>query len=547
MGANPAISHDLGKPTAPPWVRVFFASIVLIISSILLFARLGHYALWDDEAITALTSKSVWQTGDTGATFGHNILAYRNGLLLRNVKDRATPPLQFFLAAPFLGLIGDTSLAARLPFAICGLGCVALILWWLHKDGASAVTWVVFGVAIATNVSMFLFARQARYYGLAMLLSAAVAYSYLHLSTRRGVALHAILSTLLLAANYMTYAAVMLMMLVDYAVWGRRRRAIRGVDWLILLGPQIVIGALLVCIWNPLRINEPPAPERHIPWLNWHATLLWWNLRDLNACEFGVGALLIAAPFVALFTRATWLARALVALAIGIVFISIVTPQNPSDTRAADIRYLSFLIPLCITVGALTILPLARLSRPLAIALAVFAFGWNLLNFSFATDQPMRSTPYAYVKELIRPVPEPYTPVIQWIRDNVRPGESVLVAPPHMMYPLMFHAPQAIYAWQLSEPPPKELAHLPPIHIALRAAPDYIVAFGPHRKMLVGLHMKTSEPADYDVAARIDVPWKDVYRPELFWRAFAPLKKFNADLDGIIILRRERPQSQFRL
>ena len=78
--------------------------------------------------------------------------------------------------------------------------------------------------SIVTNVSMFLFARQVRYYGLAMLLATAVAYSYLHLRSRRGLVVHAILSTLLLAANYMTYAAVMLMMLVDYAIWGRRRR-----------------------------------------------------------------------------------------------------------------------------------------------------------------------------------------------------------------------------------------------------------------------------------------------------------------------------------
>ena len=94
MGANSAIPTDSTTPTAPPWVRWTVASAVLVVSSTLLFARLGHYALWDDEAITALTSKSVWQTGDTGATFGHNILAYRNGLLLRDMKDRATPPLR---------------------------------------------------------------------------------------------------------------------------------------------------------------------------------------------------------------------------------------------------------------------------------------------------------------------------------------------------------------------------------------------------------------------------------------------------------------------
>jgi hypothetical protein len=48
-----------------------------------------------------------------------------------------------------------------------------------------------------------------------------------------------------------------------------------------------------------------------------------------------------------------------------------------------------------------------------------------------------------------------------------------------MMYPLMFYAPRAVYAWQLRDPPPRELEKLPPIHRATVVPPDYIVAYGP--------------------------------------------------------------------
>ena len=123
----------------------------------------------------------------------------------------------------------------------------------------------------------------------------------------------------------------------------------------------------------------------------------------------------------------------------------------------------------------------------------------------------------------------------------------MLVAPPHMMYPLMFHAAHAVYAWQLNEPPLPHLAHLPPIHVALREAPDYIIAFGPHRQMLASVRLKTSEPVNYELIARIDVHWKDEYRPELFWRRFQGSGKPEGETDDIIILRRVRPQSQFRL
>jgi hypothetical protein len=561
---------------APGRFQVVFTLVLLGVSSIFLFGRLGQYALWDDEAITALTARGVWATGDTSAIVGHNILAYRNGLLLRDMKDRVTPPLQFYLAAPFVGLLGDTALAARLPFAMCGLACIALMLWWMHRAGASLLAWALLGLAIAGNVSLFLFARQARYYGLGMLLSVAVAYSYLHLRTRRGLLFHALLSILLLAANYMTFAAVTGMMLVDYAVWGHRRRPLRGWDWAVLLGPQAVLGAIIIWIWNPLRIAED---QPGVNWLTWHMTLFGWNLRDLNACEFGVGALLLAAPLVWLFTRPSWLLRATVALVTGIVIISIVSPQNPSNTGVADVRYLSFLIPLCIATGVITLVSAAHWatgsadrgreglewtasgqpithSSPargphfrfaLIVAVASVAFLSNLLNFSFMTEQPLRSTVYQYARELIQPVPEPFTPVSRWINDNTRVGDSVLVVPPYAMYPLMFHAPGALYAWQLSDPPPLGLSHLSSVHVAGGVPPQYSILFGPGRRMLANMQMRTNEPLDYEQVAQIDVPWKDMYRPELFWRRFVPVEGFDPSTGGIVIYRRAVSPSPFRL
>jgi hypothetical protein len=52
---------------------------------VLLFARLGTYALWDDEANTALFGQSVWETGDTVALRDHNVVAFRNGLRSREL------------------------------------------------------------------------------------------------------------------------------------------------------------------------------------------------------------------------------------------------------------------------------------------------------------------------------------------------------------------------------------------------------------------------------------------------------------------------------
>jgi hypothetical protein len=66
---------------------------VLGICGLLLFWRLGHYALWDDEALTALIGKGILATGDTSIYVGENVVAFRDGLMVRDGKDRITPPM----------------------------------------------------------------------------------------------------------------------------------------------------------------------------------------------------------------------------------------------------------------------------------------------------------------------------------------------------------------------------------------------------------------------------------------------------------------------
>jgi len=88
---------------------------------LLLFIYLCHYALWDDEAKIELTSEGVLQTGDTSIVIGHNILAYRNGLLVRDRHDRSTPPLPAYLAQlpQLLGYFCCNLLILHNPKKIC--------------------------------------------------------------------------------------------------------------------------------------------------------------------------------------------------------------------------------------------------------------------------------------------------------------------------------------------------------------------------------------------------------------------------------------------
>ncbi len=75
---------------------------------------------------------------------------------------------------------------------------------------------------LLTNVELFLFCRQCRYYGLAILFTTAAAYLYCF----RGRNLWGLSLVLagLLASQYLNYAAAIGCLLVDYAVWGRHDR-----------------------------------------------------------------------------------------------------------------------------------------------------------------------------------------------------------------------------------------------------------------------------------------------------------------------------------
>jgi 4-amino-4-deoxy-L-arabinose transferase-like glycosyltransferase len=114
--------------------RFLVAAFFFISIAFLIFLRLGYYPLWDDEANTAIFAHGVWETGDTSAIFGHNILGYRNGLELNaELKNRLIAPLAYYVAAPFVGLFDNSFFYARLPFAIAGLITIASVIFWLFS------------------------------------------------------------------------------------------------------------------------------------------------------------------------------------------------------------------------------------------------------------------------------------------------------------------------------------------------------------------------------------------------------------------------------
>jgi Dolichyl-phosphate-mannose-protein mannosyltransferase len=525
-------------PSSP--VRLATLAGIVIVAAALLFARLGHYAFWDDEAVVALDAKGVLRTGNASVLLDHgNVIGYRRGTAISNFVDQVDPPLETYLVAGSFALFDLGTWQGRLPFALCGLGVFGLAALWVRDENGTVLS--VFAIALLTNVSLILFCRQCHYYGLSIFLSMAIAYVYWRWKpTPRNLLIVAALSVLLFAGNYLNYLALYACLAVDYFAWSRRERPLTQRDMLLLLGPQVVANGLIGYIWNPFR--TPYAMGELANSFADRLALFFWFWRDMGIAELISLPIMLVALYLGVQRGHTTLLRGCVAMALYVLVITVLSPQPVEQRVYADIRYVAPLIPLALALETGAICALLGRKPLLAIAAALLVFGTNLFNGGPWLEWGVRSTFLSYLGELAHPPPEPYTPAAQWINAHVPDGESVWVAPDIATYPLMFHAPRALYAWQFDWPPRPDLASLPPIHFIGQQPPDYIVAFGPWLGAVRQVLTNWNHPdVTYAQVATLDTFYRDKYRPELFWRTFTPITNYDPQTQAIYILRRVTP------
>lgn len=511
--------------------------VTTVVAASFLLIRLGHYPLWDDESLVALGAKGILTTGDTVATIDHNIVAYRGGILLEDMRDRGLPPLGSYVTALSFLMFGQEAWSARLPFALVGLVTVGLILRWAVSAGFSGGQLAILSVVLLTNVSFFLFCRQCRYYSLVIALSTALAWLYLTWSCGKWTPLvMGIGSTMLFSAHSLAFVMVNAALWVDYLGWEQRKRRLDYRRLAEFFLPQLAGVATLLSVWNPMRTAFGEYTTTNSAWER--LLLLAWNVRDVVQCEFVSLPMVACAIWLAVKARDRHLARGLVAMAVMLVVASAVSPQLVKQTSVADVRYVTPIIPLGIAVGSRAVWLMAQRNLAIAIALLVPTYFCNLGNGGPLLWCSLRSTPEAFVHELMTPIADPYTPTIEWVRKNVRHRESVVVVPDYFTYPLMFHAPDPQYAWQL-EKTVGQFADVADVHIRGKTMPDYVICFGPIvMQMSAAMVDWQNRGFNYERVARLDVFWKDLYRPELFWRSFQTVPPRDPEGDCVYVFRR---------
>lgn len=533
------------------WNRLFPA--VLLACAFLLFVRLGAYPLWDDEACTAILARGVWHSGDSLAVQGDNVMAYGLGRMLFGTVDRVHPPLQLYVMAPFVGLLGETSaLAARLPMALAGLAAIAVLLRLFKSLSPTPRQVALFVVLLLTNVALFLFLRQARYYALATLDLVLAAGFYLRLparpTPRQVLPLGIALGVLPLISSQL-FAIFPMAFLADYLVFGRRRVRFSPGGWVALLGPSAVGVAFILATWNPLVISNPEALTGK--W--WYRPLaIWYTLRDLNRASLGVGGLLLLAPLLGVLYRSAWLLRGSLAVLVCCVVEGLVDPQSPEHIEIAQIRHLAPIIPLTLALAVLVIDRLWTMNRLLGLAVLLLASFTNVLNWG-ALDPltRLRSYPYLWARELILQPKDPYSVALAYLKDQLPPGSlspspasdaspakvTVGVLPDYMRYPLMYHRPDLIYTWQIEPAQRARLPHISAAQFIGEQPPDYFLVFGLFRSE----SLAAISPDYRLVHTDGTVYWRDSYRPEITMRDFGLPIAFNPNTEGFYVFKLTPP------
>lgn len=525
----------IGSKSVDFWICL----ATFFVAAAFLFVNLGTYPLWDDESLVALGAKGIRRTGDTVATIDHNIVAYRGGVLLNDMRDRGLPPLGSYLAALSFTVFGEGSWSARIPFALIGLGTVVLMLRWARVTGFTGGQLLLLSLVLLANVSFFLFCRQCRYYALVIGLSTALAWLYTTWPCGKWTPLvMALFAVMLFASHSLAFVVVSAALFLDYGLWQRNTRRLDIRQLAAFLLPQAIGIAAILLVWNPARTGFGQYAAANS--LAERLQLLGWHVRDVVQCEFVSLPMVACAAWLAGTQRDRHLARGLTAMAIILIVTSALSPQLVKQTTVADVRYVTPVIPLGIAIGSRSLWLISRHNIVIAFALLIPFYALNLGNGGPLLWCSLRSTPRAFVGELTTPIANPYTPAIDWIRRNVRHHDTVLVLPDYFTYPLMFHAPEPQYAWQL-ESAVGQFEGVAEIHIRGKVPPDYVICFGPVvREVEAAMNVWQRQGIVYDRAAVLQVFWKDLYRPELFWRSFQTVSPRNLESECIYVFQRRK-------
>ena len=452
--------NEIAAPPVRPsdWLLTL---AVAAAAALLLFANLAAVYLWQDEAATAVLGRRLLAYGKPLAYDGVNLITMDHFLpgSADAVRARAAsadaaiahavaqhefradtawtgqPWGQFLVAGLSLRAFGQTTLAARAPFAFAALLAALLLLRLILRETGRRDLALAALALLLSNAYWILHVRQCRYYALSslMLLVSLAAFLRWRDGRRFGAGLFVAAAFTYFQVDYGSFWPSMAAFF-GYAAVSVRFEGPR-------LRPILLTGCVLLAAVAPFVLYYE-LPERFQTSTLAFATRLAGHTRYLDRYVLALPVALVAAGgFLWLRPRLApgprrLLALALVLLPLHFAWIALTTPHP-------FLRYQIQLVPLASLLAAWAALdvlgggpgapPARRAAGGAALALLAFT---PLASAPFASVSPgaapaggdwLRPELGILARELASERPDPNRDVIEWIRARSEPGDAILV------------------------------------------------------------------------------------------------------------------------
>lgn len=226
--------------------EIVYILLILCAGAFLFTCNLGNHYLWQDEAQTALISKTVLTDGVPRGFDGKNYLSQEIGAEYgTNFLWKWHTWLPFYFVAGFFQLFGTNEFSARLPFALLGIGTVILTFYfckalWEDKRIAYTATFL-----LLICIPFLLLSRQCRWYSMSTFFSLWALLAYLKvLENKKHARWNFVLASTLLFHTHYFYCATLLASVFLHALIFRRDRLKLTIELAVIIsvlnGPWIL-------------------------------------------------------------------------------------------------------------------------------------------------------------------------------------------------------------------------------------------------------------------------------------------------------------------
>jgi hypothetical protein len=543
-GSSPAV-----RPGAAGDSSLFYAALLivfLVVVACLALQGLDNAVFWDDEAHVGIIARNWLKTGHFTGWDGRNMYSLRGMLALDENFEIRQPPLDYLTAAGSFAAFGETTWAGRLPFAIAGLLALAVFVFVLRDEfGGERLLQGYILAMLGFSTFFLVYIRQCRYYGLTLLFALVVFWAYRRCVKRQKpgyfVAL-AVAAGLLFYSQFLLCATFMLSLAITHFIFHRREWGRRQWWYAAMSAGIFIVGTAPYAIKH--HVWERPDIPVTLPWYFQKPSLLWINVRDLNATA--PFSWLMAIVLIALLARyrktlpemaviARWAAFA----GVLILMTALLSPQPADGAPDADLRYLFPIAPFLAGLAGGLLWMIHGASRRwggvaaglvMCVALCSNALALTPLQMKLQWRLP------AYFGEISRPYPTAAMAVTQYLRAHAKQDDIVLAHPSFNEAPLMFYLGDKLrFCAYVDTKVPRDFEQLKRMGIpsATEDFPNWFISYGwEHKSQQIldsfsrPLPMEPGKPVMHFGYTQIvlNVFLKETQRPED--HRFAPITEF---------------------